>query len=140
MSRTPAAHSMTVVRGSTWEDTLDYTDEADAPVDLTGYQARMQVRTVEGRYGTTALDTLVMELQTGGVAPQLVIETPPGGTVPNRTRITVAAIDTLDLNPDNAKKVKLAYSIELFIPAGAEPEYVIPLVEGSITVKGEVTR
>ena len=43
MSRTPASLSIPVVRGSTWEDFVDYTDDAGAPIDLTGYQARMQV-------------------------------------------------------------------------------------------------
>lgn len=46
----------------------------------------------------------------------------------------------LVLNPANARKVKHCYSLELFKPAGADPEYVIPLVAGKVTVQGETTR
>lgn len=140
MSRTPASHSFQVVRGSTWEDALDYEDEAGLPVDLTGYSARMHVRSPLGRFGTTTTETLVMELDTTGTPQRLFIEVPPGNTVPNRVRINVSALDTIALNPLNARKVKLYYSIELFIPTGASPEYVIPLATGGITCIGEVTR
>lgn len=140
MSRTPASHSFQVVRGATWEDALDYEDENGAPVDLTGYEARMQVRTLEGQYGVSTAETLLMELLSNGDAPRLFIETPEGGTVPSRIRIAVAAADVALLNPDNARKTKAAYSIELFTPAGANPEYVIPLVQGKVSCKGEVTR
>lgn len=141
MSRTPAAYSMTVVRGATWEDELTYTDEAGAAVDLTGYQARMQVRTMAGRYGTSTTDTLLLELTTANGL--LVIATPVGGTVPNQIRIAATSEAHAALNPSNAKRAKYAYSIELYIPAdvgAGTPEYAIPLVEGSIVVKGEVTR
>ena len=51
MSRTPAQASLTVVRGATWEDEITYRDEAGQAIDLTGYEARMQVRTLAGQYG-----------------------------------------------------------------------------------------
>lgn len=139
MSRTPASYSMTVVRGSTWEDEISYTDEAGEPIDLTGYEARMQVRTPTGQYGTSTTDSLLLELTTENGL--LVIDTPDGGTVPNRVRIEVAPTDHAALNPDNAKAVKYVYSLELFIPAeGETPEYVVPLVAGSVSVRGETTR
>lgn len=134
MSRTPASFSLTAVRGATWEDDFQYQDDEGMPFDLSGYEARMQVRTLEGRYGTTADETLVMELTVAN--GRLTIPDPLDG----RVVLLVSAADTEMLNPDNAKKVKLAYSVELFKPVGADPEYVIPLVEGSITVRGEVTR
>jgi len=52
----------------------------------------------------------------------------------------VPAVATEVLNPANARKVKHCYSLELFKPAGADPEYVIPLVAGKVTVQGETTR
>lgn len=134
MSRTPASYSMQVVRGATWEDEFTYTDTAGAPIDLTGYEARMQVRTIAGQYGATTTTTLVLELSTAN--GQLSIPTPTDGQV----LLAVSAEDTWLLNPSNAKKVKLVYSLELFVPAGVDPEYVIPLVKGSITVQGETTR
>lgn len=135
MSRTPASYPLQVVRGSTWEDVFIYTGpDKVTPIDLTGYSARMQVRTLAGQYGTSTDDTLVMELTTDN--GRLYWDTETTGTL----RILVPASDTTALNPGNAKKVGLAYSIELFIPAGASPEYVIPLVAGKISVRGEVTR
>lgn len=136
MSRTPASYSMKVVRGSTWEDEFVYTeDDQVTPIDMTGYEARMQVRTAAGQYGLSTTDTLVLELTTGNGL--LYWDTAPDG----RLRIKVEAADTLQLNPDNAKKVSLVYSLELFLPAGVGvEEYVIPLVAGKITVLGETTR
>jgi hypothetical protein len=127
VSRTAASYSLVVPRGSTWEDDFTYVDDAGEPIDLTGYEARMQVRTVKGQYGLTTAETLVMELLTTGADPK-------------RVRIKVAAADTITLNTANAKKVKHVYSLELYKPAGAEPEYVIPLVQGPVISLGEVTR
>ena len=138
MSRTPASYSMKVVRGSTWEDEITYTDEDGAPIDLTGYEARMQVRTLAGQWGTST-DSMLLELTTENGL--LVIDTPDGGTVPNRVRIVVPPAGHADLNPDNARSVRYAYSLELFVPAvGETPEYVVPLVAGGLAVRGEVTR
>ncbi|HGM4746291.1 TPA: hypothetical protein ACKQCT_001803 [Stenotrophomonas maltophilia] len=134
MSRTPASFSLTVVRGATWEDDFTYTNPDGSPFDLTGYQARMQVRTLAGQFGLTQADTLVMELTTD--AGSLVIGDPVVGVV----SITVSAAATEVLNPGNERKVKHCYSLELFKPAGADPEYVIPLVAGKVTVQGETTR
>lgn len=140
MSRTAASYSLVVTRGSTWEDDFTYVDDAGVAIDLTDYEARMQVRTVKGQYGLTTAETLVMELLSTGADPKLTIATPSGGAVPNQVRIKVEAADTIALNTANAKKVKLVYSLELYKPAGAEPEYVIPLVQGAVTVLGEVSR
>lgn len=137
MSRTPASAAMTVVRGATWEDEFVYTDDAGAPINLTGYQARLQIRTAAGQYGTTTTDTLVMELRSDDLTdPKLIWSTAATG----RLLIRVAAIDTAVLSPDNAKKVKLVYGLEVYLPAGVDPEYVIPLVQGSLTVLGEIVR
>nr|DAH87218.1 MAG TPA: hypothetical protein [Caudoviricetes sp.] len=94
----------------------------------------MQVRTLAGQFGLTQADTLVLELSTA--AGSLVIAEPENGVV----AITVPAAATEVLNPANARKVKHCYSLELFKPAGADPEYVIPLVAGKVTVQGETTR
>lgn len=139
MSRTPASYTMQVVRGATWEDLFTYKDPDGVAINLTGYSARMQVRTVEGRYGTTTASTLVMELTTANGR----LSIPDQAVTGNRGKLSilVSAADTALLNPDNEKKRQLVYGIELYIPAsGPTAEYVIPLVEGKIVVKGEVTR
>lgn len=133
MSRTPASYSMTVVRGSTWEEEFTYTDDTGAAIDLTGYAARMQVRPLAHQFGTTTSTTLLLELDTSGNG--LTFDTAPQG----RLRLKVAPDVHAVLNPSNAKKAKYAYSIELFKPEGGG-EYVIPLVAGQVTVLGETTR
>lgn len=134
MSRTPASFNLHVVRGATWEDDFEYQEEDGQPFDLAGYEARMQIRTLDGRFGLSEAETLVMELTTGN--GRLSIPDPGDG----RVVLLVSAADTEMLNPSNERKVKLAYSVELYRPVGADSEYVIPLVEGSISVRGEVTR
>lgn len=134
MSRTPATFNLQVVRGATWEDDFEYQDEDGQPFDLAGYEARMQIRTQAGRYGLSEAETLVMELTTGN--GRLSIPEPGDG----RVVLLVSAADTEMLNPSNERKVKLAYSVELYRPVGVDLEYVIPLVAGSLSVRGEVTR
>lgn len=137
MSRTPAKHNMIVTRGSTWEDEFTYTeDDQVTPIDLTGYEARMHVRTVAGQYGTTATDTLVMELLSTGADPKLVWAAAANG----RLLVRVSAADTAALNAANLARIDHVYSLEVYLPAGAEPEYVIPLVAGRVSVRGETTR
>lgn len=140
MSRIPVSYSMTVQRGATWEQDFFYTeDDGVTPIDLAGYEARMQVRQPAGRYGLTTATTLVLELNSTGPNPLLELFTPAGGTVRNGIRIRVSASGTEVLNPSNAKKVKHVYGLELYRPLPS-PDYVIPLFEGALTCRGEVVR
>lgn len=136
MSRTPAVYCMTVTRGSTWEDEFVYNDPLGVAINLTGYQARMQVRTLAGRFGTTTTASLVLTLATDGSTPYLFWETASQGRLVIRCPPTVHAV----LNPTNQKRVSYAYAIEIYVPAGSTPEYVIPLVKGKVYVHGEITR
>lgn len=136
MSRTPASASLIVVRGSTWEDEFTYVDDDGVAIDLTGYEARMQVRTLDGQFGTTTTTTLLMELATTGVDPLLVWDTAALG----KLRIVAPPATHDDLNPLNLKKIRYAYAVEIFIPAGVDPEYVIPLAQGPLWVHGEIAR
>lgn len=136
MSRTPATYCMRVVRGATWEDEFVYLQPDGTPLSLIGFEARMQVRTIAGQYGTTTNDTLIMELTSNGLDGRLTLVDADG-----KVKLLVSAADTIVLNPANAKRVKYAYALELYRPAaGADPEYVIPLVRGTISVSGETTR
>lgn len=140
MSRVPVSYSMTVQRGATWEQDFFYTeDDGVTPIDLAGFEARMQIRQPSGRYGLTTTESLVLELNSTGANPLIELFTPDSGTVRNGIRIRVSAAGTVVLNPSNAKKVKHVYGLELYRPLPA-PEYVIPLFEGSMTVRGEVVR
>lgn len=134
MSRLPASYSMTWVRGATVEESFTYKDDDGVAIDLTGYTARMQVRTLAGEYGTSTTDTLLLELSSEGADPALALDPAEGGVL----TITLAPAAHAALNPDNRKKVKYAYAIEL--ASGDTPARVIPMVQGKVTVRGEVTR
>lgn len=140
MSTTPANGPLKAVRGATWEDVFTWVDPDGLPIDLAGYEARMQVRMLDGQYGLSGPETLLMELSTSGAAPdagRLTIDLPESGVVALR----VEAADMVVLNPDNLRKVVHCYSVELFQPAtGGDPEYVVPLIQGKVTVYGETTR
>jgi len=138
VSRMPVSYSMTIQRGATWEQEFRYT-EADGvtPIDLAGFEARMQVRRRVGQFGLSLADTLILELTS--LNGLIALFTPAGGTVRNGIRIQVPASGTAALNPDNLKRVKLVYGLELYRPLPA-PEYVIPLFEGALTCRGEVVR
>lgn len=127
---------MTWTRGSTAEEEFTYQDENGQPIDLTGFKARMQVRTLAGQYGTTSTTTLLLELTTDN--GKLVWDTADVG----RLLMTATELDTQTLNPSNVKKLKLAYAIEVYRPAvpPATDDYVLPLVNGKITLLGETAR
>jgi len=125
---------MVWTRGSTIEEEFSYTDDDGIAIDLTGYEARMQVRTLATRYGTSTTG-LMLELSTTGPEPLLVWDTAAAG----RLRIVARPDQHAALNASNAKKAKYAYAIELHKPDGTG-EYVLPLVEGVLTVRGEVAR
>ena len=141
MSRTPSTAPLRVVTGATWEDYLDYFEaDGTTPIDLTGYEARMQVRTPKGKYGLTTAETLLLELVSTGATPQLFIEIPPDGTVKNRLRFRVEVEDHRVLNPLNKERLLLPYGVELYIPASTDPEYVLPYAQGDLRVDGERVR
>lgn len=134
MSRTPARATLSVVRGSTWEDDFTYTDSDGVAIDLTGYEARLQVWDTEEAYGTAG--TPVLSFTTVADPDELYFHDTDVG----KLCIKVSPADHTDLNPDNAEQEEYTYGIEIYIPAGADPEYVIPLVVGRLKVKGEVVR
>lgn len=134
MGRLAANFSLRCTRGATWDDEFTYQDGDGTAVDLTGFQARMQVRTEAGQFGLSGDTTLVLELSTANGA--LAIDEPASGVV----ALKVEAGETLLLNPLNEQRHVLFYGLELFKPEGADPEYVIPLVQGRLTVYGETVR
>lgn len=134
MSRTPGTYDMVLTRGTTWEETFVY--KADGvPVDLTGYSARMQVRTEDGQYGVSAAETLLLELSTEGANPLMYW----GDIAAGDLRIKANPASHTALNPDNLKVVRYVYGIELYKTDNGE-EYVIPFLSGRLTVYGEILR
>lgn len=133
MSRTPGNFSLPIVRGATWEDEFIYKDAAGVAVNLTGYQARMQVRTLGGQFGTTTTTTLLLSLSTTGVNPLLVWDTAALG----RVRVYARPDQHAVLNPSNLKKAQYAYWLEFYKPdPSGTGEYVLPVVTGKLTARG----
>lgn len=104
-------------QGATLTRTILYTDANEVVTNLTGYTAAMQVRP------TASSATVILELTT------------------ENTRITLGgATGTVDLLVDAATMEaitpgKYYYDLELYTGST-----VIRLIEGSFTVKAEVTR
>ncbi|HEY3434247.1 MAG TPA: hypothetical protein VGK41_01205 [Solirubrobacterales bacterium] len=103
-------------------------DEDGAPLDLTGYELRMQVR-------DRLTDALLLTINTTDAEPYASI-TPAEGKV----AIAVPSDVVAAVSPTNAK-VSARWDAELYIPGvGADPDYVVPLVRGTASFLPRVTQ
>lgn len=136
MSRTAARTSLTAVRGGTWEDFLDYYDEDGQPIDLTGYEGKLQVWPYDQLYGLASTPLLELTTQAG----QLVIEAIPGATSTAKNRLRIAQLPPdafAMLNPANDKKAKYGFAANVWLPGVAPaPDYVLPYAIGTLNVQG----
>tara|TARA_R110002050_G_scaffold249951_3_gene387856 strand:- start:3239 stop:3613 length:375 start_codon:yes stop_codon:yes gene_type:complete len=119
-------YSFTIEQGTTFERVFKYKDENGAPVDLTGYDVRMQIRST---YGSDILANL-----TSG-SGDFVISVPPdaadGVTDKNQIKLTISATHTAAYTFDQA-----LYDIELESGTGV----VTRLLQGKIKLSREVTK
>jgi hypothetical protein len=114
---TAGLYDITIEQGATFQMSLTWKDSNNAPVNLTGYTARMQVRT-----NYEAEDTLVsLTSPSGGIVLGGVL-----GTI----AITIDASVTQSLQIDEA-----VYDLELVNGAT-----VTRLLQGKATISREVTR
>lgn len=112
------SYDFTIEQGATFTATVTWRDANDALVNLTGYTARMQIRSaVTSPTVTLELTDSNGRITLGGAA----------GTV----ALTIAAADTEAIGAGT-----YVYDLELVSAAGV----VTRLLEGGITVKAEVTR
>jgi hypothetical protein len=131
MARTFAtAPPITLPLRTTWQETWQLLQEEDGPpVDLSGYEARMQVR-------DPLDDGLVIELST--TDGRLTIDGPEGLIL-----LRVEASDVDAMSPSNERR-RLRWDCELYIPEvfapTPAPEYVIPLFTGSLSLTPRWTR
>lgn len=110
-------YNITAEQGATFTRVLTWTDSANAPINLTGYTARMQVRT------DYASDSTVLSLTTENNAITL------GGS---------AGTITLSISASSMTSIPVGifvYDLEL-----VSGTLVVRLVEGTFSVKPEVTR
>lgn len=110
-------YNITINQGSTFRTVLTWKDASDNPINLTNYTARMQGRkTVES--ATTVFNlTNGSGITLGGAAGTITIE--------------MSATTTAALSPGSG-----VFDLELVSQSGD----VTRLVEGSYTIKAEVTR
>lgn len=131
MARVFGALSIKIPLRTTWEETWQMMQgDGVTPVDLTGYEARMFL--LEYEDGEPVAGALPTTYSTTGLTPEIVI-TPAEG----RLNLTVSAVAVKALSPDNLAKV-FAFEVELYVPAGAEPEYVMPLFKGYASATARV--
>ena len=109
-------YDITIEAGSTFTLSLTYVGEDGAGVDLSGYSARMQLRS------SVSSSTVVLELSTAN--SRIAIDTANSQIV-----LAIASADTENLTGTGV------YDLELFNGALVER-----LIEGSYTVIAQVTR
>lgn len=126
MSAEPATLDLEVYQGAYWSQRLVYEDSNSAPIDLTGYTARMQVRRTVDETGDPIIE---LTTENGGIT--LGEPLPTDGVV----LLEISAADSAAL-PATVSDRKWRYDLEL-VPAGGE---VRRLVMGKFTVSLEVTR
>jgi len=138
MAREFGTYNVTVPMGVTWEESITLTDANGVAINLTGYDIRAQIRTERRpeRDDDTglAVNDPVMEITTVDyydsdpawtLVEGFVNDDPTSGTF----TMTVAAVDTWGLSPDNSK-LKLYWDIRL---VNTVTGYSIPVVAGSVT-------
>jgi len=109
-------YDITIEAGATFTLSLTYVDDTGAPVDLTDYTARMQLR------ASISDTTPVIELTTSN--GRISIDATNGVI-----NLLIAAVDTEDLSGSGV------YDLELVNGGTVER-----LIEGTYTVNAEVTR
>lgn len=113
----PGVYDFTIRQGGTFSRRLTWKDDAGAPINLTGYTARMQIRTPDN--GTILLS---LTTENGGITLGGVL-----GTI--TLAITAAATAALNW-------VYGLYDLELIAPGGD----VVALLEGRAILDREITR
>lgn len=114
----PAAqHDLIIEKSATFKRKLVWRDKSKKPINLTGYAAKMQVRSAAG-----AVDVL-LELST--VNGRIVLGTVNGSI----TLVVTAAVTSL------VTWTSGVYDLKLVAPDGTETR----LIEGNITVSAGVT-
>ena len=115
---TAGNYSLTIEQGATLSRVLTYKDSAGSSINLTGFTARMSLRTdIEDSSAILSLTTENGRIALGGGA----------GTI----TLTVSASDTAALTAGNG-----VYDLEIVSSGGV----VTRLIEGSYTISREVTR
>jgi len=126
-------YSFTIEQGSTVDFEIAYKDSSGNPIDLTGYQARMQIKDSAG--GSTTYITLTSSAEpppcgTGlNMSGSNGLNPPTSGTI----GVLIAAVSTSAFPFDSA-----VYDLEIASGSG-DCTIVTRLVEGNVKLIKEVT-
>lgn len=112
----PAAKlNLTVEQGATFSKRLVWRDKNKRPVNLSGYTAKMQIRT------SASSAEVLFELSTSN----------------NRITLLAGGVIQLDISANDTDTIKGGvYDLKLYAPSGQE----IRLVEGKVSVSPGVTK
>ncbi len=122
----PGNYNFKVYQGATWDEEIQLRNADQTPMNLTGFQARMQVR--------ETIESTATLLDLNDTNTRLTVTDATAGKI----RLLVAAADTA-LLPLNFEKQRYVYDLELFRPSPA-PEYVRRVLQGRVDCYPEVTR
>ena len=116
---------------TTWEEPWQLLQsENGPPVDLSGYEVRLLMREVEA--GEPVAGTSAVVFDSTDATPFITL-TPLEG----RINLKVPASAVRGMSTDNTAR-RFAFEVELYVPEGAEPEYVVPLFKGAVAFKARV--
>lgn len=113
---------LVIEQGTTFQPVMAYTDAADAPIDLTGYTARMHIR--EELEDIATLEEMTTE-NSGGIS-QIVL-----GAALGTIQLLFADSETAAMTWESG-----VYDLELESPLGV----VTRILEGPVVLIKEVTR
>jgi hypothetical protein len=121
MSCCPPAglYNITADQGATFSRSITWKDSAKKVINITGYTARMHVRT------TASAPTTVLELTTENDRIEII-------GAQGKITLTVDASDMSDIEPD-----KYVYDLEIEAPVTG---VVHRIIQGNFVVRPEVTR
>lgn len=115
--------NLTCEQGATFDRSLTYKDENGTAVNLTTYNARMDIR-----FAATKEADLVLRLTNAN--GRATISNPSGGVI----RLLISSTDTEALVAG-----VYFYDLELFTIDSTNPPLVVRLIRGKFTVDAEIT-
>ena len=115
----PTKYNMNIIRGSRYLKEFLYQTSSKAAIDLTGLDARMQIRRREKS------PTIEIELTTTN--GRIIL-----GTTDGKINIILTAVETETINNNGV------YDLELY--DNADPDIVDTILEGAVTVNDGITR
>jgi hypothetical protein len=125
-------YDFTIEQGATLNFQIDYTENCKTPIDLSGYNARMQIRPVVG--DPTSYLTLSSSLQPCGTGLNM---SGSNGITPlasGSIGVFISAYSSSLLDWDG----KASYDLEIYSGSN-DCEYVVRLLEGRVKLSKEIT-